>query len=248
MEIEVFGETNNASACVNRVIHPTDTMFHGSISQYFEVGESGLNCINWALKSAHKSETSVRSVLDYASGYGRVARWIDAQFLDANVKAVDADKSAVAAITEVLQISSEIADLDMVKNLGSPFDLIWMGSLITHLPEQNTISVLEYMKQHLAVDGIFVGTMHGPYVAERVRTKEKTYGLNSDEQSQFLRSYDESGFGYGAYPHDPHYGISVWSPDKMRQILSGCGFEIVDYKQRFWDNHQDVFVVKVGAM
>lgn len=231
----------DVSKIVNREIHRSDSMFHGVEKQYFDVGESGLDAVLWGLDCAGKSQSSVKLILDYASGYGRVARWLDAHFNEATITAVDADEKSVEALSAILKLRALPADLSMKKRLGGPFDAIWMGSLITHLRESDTIRILKYMKSHLSHNGVFIGTMHGPYVTERIRSKEKTYGLEAGAQSKLLRDYDNSGYGFGEYYHDPNYGIATWSQDKMKEVLKDSGLQFVAYEERLWANHQDVF-------
>ncbi|PHR81063.1 trans-aconitate 2-methyltransferase [Henriciella sp.] len=247
METTVKAETpKERLAALGGIVefHPKDSMFHGHEQQYFSVGESALSCVKHALDIAGKKPEDVRQILDYACGFGRVARWLKAYFPEAEILGVDADTRAVECANDILGINAERVDLTMKKDMGGPFDLVWMGSLITHLLARDTMDVLAYIHRHLASDGIFVGTMHGIYVYNRIRNGQKLYGLPQDQVDRLLHDYDMFGYGYGHYPHVPTYGISVWNEDMMRRMLGETGFELLDYVEKGWADHQDVFIVR----
>lgn len=108
---------------VNTEIHPKDSMHHKSESQYFAVGASGLEAVEWGLGLVNKPDADVRRVLHYASGYGRVARWLMARF-DASLVAVDADPKAIEALKETRGADAVPADLSLKTELGEP----WVGN------------------------------------------------------------------------------------------------------------------------
>lgn len=247
METTVNAETpKERLAALGGIVdfHPKDSMFHGNKQQYFAVGESALSCVKHALSVADKKYEDVRQILDYACGFGRVARWLKAYFPDATILGVDADSRAVECANDILDINAERVDLTMKRDMGGPFDLIWMGSLITHLLARDTMGVLAYIQKHLADDGVFVGTMHGLYVYNRIRNGQKLYGLPKVQVDRLLHDYEMFGYGYGSYPDVPSYGISVWDDAMMRRMLDETGLELIDYIEKGWADHQDVFVAR----
>jgi hypothetical protein len=120
------------------------------------------------------------------------------------------------------------------------FDLIWCGSLVTHLTESSTIALLRLFRDHLADHGICVFSAHGPTSAEWVRRKKCTYGLSPQEQQKMLSEYERTGYGYGDYPNALGYGISLQSPEYMKKIISQLG-SCVFYETTAWDHHHDVY-------
>jgi SAM-dependent methyltransferase len=232
---------------VLRTVDPKDTMLHGgNMEQYFDVGLSGLRAVLLGLDLAKKPIVSIHRILDYASGFGRVSRWLTAAFPSATLTACDADKKSIDSLRSTLGIrNTYLADLQMKQTIsGEPFDVIWMGSLITHLPECDTLRALRYMHKHLAEDGIFVGSMHGQLVVDRLRSRERDYGLKEPETARLLRRHDAFGYGFGAYDHDPDYGISTWTENKAIEMFDDARLRLIEYHPNLWGNHQDIFIVR----
>jgi len=225
---------------VIRIIPAGDSMYDGSTEYYFQCGASALSAIRSVLNAAGTPPSRIKSVLDYASGYGRVLRWLKAGFPAADILAMDTDVKALAAVSEILDVDTKIADVHLLERIERKFDLIWCGSLITHLPIEFSRRALGYFSEHLASGGVCVFTVHGPYVAERIRRREKLYGLSQDGINKLLSGYDAEGYGFGPYPDSENYGISVTTEQHILEILEAAGMKPVFFESRGWVGHQDV--------
>ncbi len=84
--------------------------------------------------------------------------------------------------------------------LKGPYDLIWSGSLLTHLSEGQYIEFLGLFAGLLAPGGVFVATTHGRHVAARLRAGTHTYKLAPESLPGVVAQYDATGFGYADYP------------------------------------------------
>jgi hypothetical protein len=127
-------------------------------------------------------------------------------------------------------------------SLTGRFDLIWCGSLITHIDQADTTELLGFFYDHLAPGGLCVFTTHGQTSVEWMRDNRETYGLTASGQQQVLSQFDSEGYGYADYPHVSGLGVSVVSYDRMMGIARGIGqWNATCYLERGWDNHQDVY-------
>src|SRR5215207_8940972 len=127
---------------------------------YFAVGESALRCVRLALQSAGKP--SPARILDFPCGHGRVLRFLAAAFPDAQLTACDIDRDGVDFCTSTFQADGVYSHEVLEKvPLGDGFDLIWVGSLFTHLPQQRWGAFLTFLVERLASDGVLVFTTHG---------------------------------------------------------------------------------------
>jgi trans-aconitate methyltransferase len=177
-------------ASVNKAVAPGDGMFKDNdYEQYFSVGASALSAVIEALSAARLGMQNVKRVLDYACGYGRVLRWLRAAFPDAYLLGVDADRKAVEAASAVLEVETRYLDTSLAHPIDKPFDLIWIGSLITHLPEKETRRVLKYLKEHLTEQGVIVFTTHGQLVEQRLETRTRTYNLDEEGVKQTVEGF-----------------------------------------------------------
>src|SRR5207253_2279296 len=85
------------------------------------------------------------------SGYGRVTRVLRARFPDAAITVCDIDRAGVAFASARFGARG-VCSLDDFRllELGEAFDLIWVGSLITHFPELQTRRFFDCLVRHLA--------------------------------------------------------------------------------------------------
>jgi SAM-dependent methyltransferase len=222
-------------------ISPNDGMAKNTPEQYFTIGASAASVITRSLSAARKPVGSVRRVLDYACGYGRVLRWLKAEFPNAYLLGVDADGKAAASAQDVLGVETRKLDITLAQPIDDPFDLIWVGSLFTHLSERESKRVLQYLRRHLTDSGVLVFTTHGSYVAHRIETREKTYNLSEDAMTQLLSGYKSTDFGFAEYSNLKDYGISAATPSKVCKLAQTCDLDVKFFLSRGWAAHQDVF-------
>ena len=218
-----------------------DGMYKGDGAHYFGVGLSALRCIDEAIERAGIEE--VESILDMPCGYGRVMRFLAGRFPGARLTACELDRRAVNFCARRFgaapAYSSE--DLDAV-SLGARFDLIWCGSLATHLGAGPTLALLRLFRRHLAPGGLALFTTHGDFVARRLPTRDFDYGLTDEQIAHLTGGYAREGHAYTDYVYAKNYGISLTSPARVReQVALAGGLREVYFKERGWDEHQDVY-------
>ncbi len=237
-----LGDTERALLSkVDSRISYEDGMYKGDGAHYFQVGLSAIHCIEAALQAAHIE--SVRNILDLPCGYGRVLRFLGPRFPNARITACELLPAAVRFCTETFgavpaQSSYNLAEL----SLATEFDLIWCGSLITHLDGARTRALLAFFARHLAPGGLLLFTTHGDYVAGRVLEQADFYGLLRAEISALTEAYRQHGHGYLDYPEAPGYGVSLTAPAWVRQQAHEVGgLREVYFRAHGWDEHQDVY-------
>ena len=239
----IYGE-DDLFRDVERRILPEDSMLEGTRgdhimrTRYFSVGASAIAVIREVLRAQVRTMNDVREVLDYACGYGRVHRWLRIAFPQAIVRGVDADAPSVAGANH-LGFDAEILDLALKDDLGK-FDLIWIGSLFTHLSYEESVRTLKFLRRQLSAGGALILTTHGSDVFERIRSGA-TYGLKSDGLKVLLQKFHETGWGYVDYPDQEGYGISLASPEVAMKLLLDCDMTPILFRAVGWDKHQDVY-------
>lgn len=224
-------------------IAPGDTMFDGRLDHYLRVGQSAGQCIATALLAAGSPEP--RTVLDMPCGHGRILRILQAMFPAARFTACDLDRAGVDHCATKLGAVPVYSDVDLAKvDFAEPFDLIWCGSLVTHLDVSGWLEAFRLFVRSLRVGGVAVVTFHGRWVAHALRHVYQ-YELDADQVATVLRGYEQSGFGYCDYRNSPGYGISLSSPAwVLRGIEPWTNLRVVQLGERQWDQHQDVLAVQ----
>jgi len=214
-----------------------DTMFQGSMEGYVSVGMSALGAIEAALEG----RPTPGRILDFPCGYGRITRILRARFPNAAITVSDVDQDAVAFTSSRFRARGVLSSGDFRSlDLGGPFDLIWVGSLMTHLPEQMTRELLDCLLRHMVPDTTLIMSSHGRWVAERMRCNSLTPSVIQ----VVLQGYERNGYGYSGYHGSPDYGISLVSRDWIDRTLDGSPLRLDCYLERAWDDNHDILVLR----
>jgi len=232
---------------VKSEISTGDGMYTGDGYHYFKVGLSAIRCIEEALDAARLG--NVTKVLDLPCGHGRVLRFLTRRFPEAKFTASDLDRKGVDFCARHFGAEPVYSELNPDQfSLGEQFDLIWCGSLVTHLNNRGIRSLLAFFARHLRPDGLLVFTTHGERAIQRMQDREFDYAISSESVTSMLEAYHMKGFGFANYPDASAYGVSLTSPAWVRQVATEIGLREVYFRAHGWDDHQDVYgFTLVGA-
>jgi len=229
---------------IDKTLSHDDQMFHGNIEHYFSCGESALKVIQLARSAAVAAEP--RRILDYGAGAGRVTRWLKATFPKSEIHARDVREQDLDFLRTTFGVVAQAVAPDPTHlNLAETYDLIWVGSVITHLPEAATKILIEKLFASCEPGGLLVLSFHGAFAVERQETTG--YKYNDDYGwSQIKVGYQASGYGYADYKGQSDYGISVIDPRWLITFveLMKIPKRIVLFSERAWDAHHDVLAIQ----
>lgn len=204
-------------------------------------GVSALECIKHAMDAAGKQEVS--KLLDFPSGHGRILRVLKAAFPEAKLSAGEIDQDMVDFCAQTFgAVPIQSAENPEAVTIDESYDLIWCGSLLTHIDPGRWPGFLSLFRECLTPDGVLVFTVSGPRLRNDLILRR--FALQPDQVEQVLADYDRDGFGFSGYPGRDDYGISLASPDWVRALLQDVGLRDVSYVEVGWDApapRQDVF-------
>lgn len=230
------------------VVSPNDTMLAGEdFAHYLSVGISAIANVTSALQ-AHGSPPP-KSILDMPCGHGRVTRALKSAFPASELFACDIDEDGVRFCARAFTARPLVSRPDFrMLDFGRKFDLIWVGSLVTHLPADVIMDFFACMLRHLAERGVAVVSTHGAYVAGRIVSSllqgGDAYGVPNPQGWQMLEDYFSAGFGYGDYPSTDlsvqRYGVSLATRRWMCDAVTRSGGHVISYNDHAWDRHHDV--------
>ncbi|MEO6876694.1 MAG: class I SAM-dependent methyltransferase [Opitutaceae bacterium] len=227
---------------VSQEISPQDEMFRGNAVHYFGTGVSALECIESALYAVRQERIGIKRVLDLPCGHGRVMRFLRKAFPAAELTGCDLNRDGVEYCAQTfgaVPVPSQV-NPDAIPLLPG-FDLIWCGSLLTHLPEKQWAAFLRLFQRVLLPGGIVVFTTHGRLAQRELAAGKPIYGLNEKQMKRVLKDHGKRGFGYVDYVEMPGYGISLSSPSfVLANFIQPSGWRLVSYLEAGWDKRQDV--------
>lgn len=227
---------------ISEEISPNDAMFaNGNRAHYFGAGQSALEAIRLAMLVARMRSAS--RILDFGSGYGRVLRSLRAEFPEAEIYACERDEEGTAFCTSHFSAIPITPDLSLSRLdiEDDSLDIVWVGSVFTHLNATAWEHLLELLLSKLQAGGLLVFTTHGRFVEGRLSSGRYDYGLTEDRIALILRDYRRAGFGYADYQTGVDYGISLSTPSWVADAVVHAGLlELLSFTERGWNEHQDI--------
>jgi len=229
---------------VDKTLSHDDRMFEGNMEHYFSCGESALNVIRQTHSIA--GADAPKRILDYGAGAGRVTRWLKASFPKSEIQACDVSERDMDFLRSTFGIFAWAVAPDATRlNLAVTYDLIWVGSVITHLPESASKTLIEKLLAACNPGGLLVLSFHGEFALERQETTNFKY-IDDYQWSQIKAAYLATGYGYADYKGQSDYGISVIDPRWLITFLRVLAIpkRIVLLSECAWDGHHDVLAIQ----
>jgi SAM-dependent methyltransferase len=221
----------------NWTISPNDYMFGMRLSNYLLGGLWSVRCIRRGLAGRQP-----RSILDFGCGYGRTLRIMQLAFPDAALMGADITPDAVTFCQDELGVPTfqSAADPREIAIPQETFDLIWVGSVVTHVDAHHWPHFFKYFDAVMRPGGVLVFTMQGPDAAHRLRTGKVNYKLGDERTRQILDDFETGEFAYADYPWSPGYGISLARIEWVTELVeSHSAFRVTDYNESGCHKHQD---------
>jgi len=225
-----------------RIHYNDDSFYNSSKGHYISVGLSALENIERALRLSGLSLQDIKSCLDFPCGYGRITRFLRAELPEwAVLDVCDIVPEAVDFCRKEFGSTPILSQEDISKViLPRRYDLIWIGSLLTHLDKKGFSDALTLAASSLVEHGILVFTTHGCYSLEIL----DSYGIPDMDRNDVEKQLQGSGFYYSPYPGESNYGISLNTEDYVRSLIEKdlpTKLMPLFFERRGWDSHQDVF-------
>ena len=232
---------------VDEHISPADQMLSGALDRehYFDCGRSALKCIQTALASASIPPTRIKRILDLPCGHGRVLRHLKAAFPEAEIAACDLLRDGVDFCSSTFGATAIYScdEPEAIQLRAESFDLIWVGSLFTHLDAPLWPRFLAVLRNSLSPGGLLVFSTHGREGYRRALGGMWDNSVGYRRRTAMLYRYERTGFGYAKYSRsEGYYGLSLSHPAWVtRQLTALGGLRLVNLSEKSWDDFHDVF-------
>ncbi len=132
-----------------------------ALARYFTTGHSAAQFFLDLLRAHFGQLAAVHSLLDFGSGYGRVARYLVAALPDAHLVACEADPLAAPFLREVIFPTAVTAGLHpQAINDGERYDAILAASVFSHFSHDTFIGWLRQLWTQVADNGLLAFSVH----------------------------------------------------------------------------------------
>jgi hypothetical protein len=221
---------------ISREIHPADHMWNTGQAWYDVVGRSGVECVLRGLAATQLQ--TVGSVLDLACGHGRVARHLRACFPEAQMFFCDMEGADFCATT--FGGTAIISENDLLRVKLPAVDVIWVGSLFTHVSEDRTSAWIAHAASRLNPHGVLVATFHGRTSLQLLRGQVEPGLLD-----RVARAFEPDGYVWESYGGDwGDWGVSAVTPSRLLAIASRVpGVHIGGFTEGAWAANHDVLTL-----
>lgn len=217
---------------------PGDPMYGGNEEHYRSVGASALKVILGSHLLANKADPT--SILDFACATGRVTRWLRAAFPAADMDVVDLNADWMTWSANKFGAAGWLSSENLpAVNAPRQYDLIWCGSLVTHISAGETTLLVKKFHDWLAPAGIAVVTSHGRKFMSNLLAGTHQYFTNDRSGSDILYDLALNGYGYVPHPGQSH-GISASTLEWLIRAVRDLDARIITVSENAWDGHQDV--------
>ncbi len=235
------------AAEIDRTVSSEDDMMTysttGGAPHYFQVGISAIELITEAMVLARRA--AFPRVLDFPCGGGRVTRHLVRFFPDSEISVSDIERRKQAAVVAQFGVKPVECPPDFSAPLPELYDLIFVGSLLSHLDEPMTVRAVDFFISGLAPDGILVLTTVGRYTAAAASAGVTAW---RHPVARAIRTMNRSGFGYLELDRTRYgvsYGATFVAPSwVMRLIESRADARVLGYKERAWDDNMDALIIQ----
>lgn len=218
---------------INQTVHPDDTMYLTGKDWYWSVGESAMLAVCAALIAAPIKK--INKLLDFGCGYGRCARHLRALFPDAELFFCDLNKPAADFCAGTLN-----GKVLSFSDIPLEIDLIWLGSVFTHLSLPNSKILFDSLTSKLTRGGVLICTSHG---RRAIEIHKRNPYISKDKWLNIYDEYQSVGYGYSSYGREDlgDYGVSLANAAKIIALGENRpDLRLITYQEGGWANHQDV--------
>ncbi len=208
-----------------------------AIDAYFNGGE---DCARkFAALCREHLQSEPQTVLEFASGYGRVARYAKHVLPETRWTSSDVHPKAVDFIADRIGLESFVSP-------GKPdgwtvdrkFNVVFALSFFSHMPDALFGRWLERVFSAVERGGILVFTTHGPMSVKLWQTG----GTDA--------KFDEAGYYWNFNTEQldidtNDYGTSAVTLAYVQRALAALPkAELIRFQQAFWWGHQDLYVIR----
>lgn len=223
-------------------IHKNDIMFagmlfsapsdmQGIVHSYFRVGASTASKVHSLLRS---NGVKPDKILDFGSGYGRVARFLPAMFPSTEVFVSDVKTPATTFLKQKMGLGQVIHTEEPDSFPAEKFDAIFALSVFTHLPKSTFKAWMDVLINSLNPGGALIFTFN--HINDGPNSQGDFHYTTQSEEKKFAAMPDSIN-------DEDQYGSTWVSHSFLIETLNDHDVEHTDL-QRTFVKSQNAFFIK----
>jgi SAM-dependent methyltransferase len=238
-------------------VHPKDAMLYDdseeSIGNYVRAANSAIENLEVALAGVDRTLGDVESCLDFGCGHGRVLRFLQQKISPQKITACDVDADGVRFCAAEFGVNPLVSSWHAPQIRLGKYDLVWSGSVLTHLDGEDGDALLERLAESLMPGGVLVFSIHGQFCRDGLT--QLYGGLYAEEAEVIRQEVAEQGYSFREYQGDTFgrfpvkYGMTWHDGDHLTERvinLSGGCLRRILWRTQGWDHHHDVMAFVRG--
>ena len=201
-----------------------------ALSWYIKSGIMSLQSIEKILVAGGKPFPSINSFLDFGCGYGRVTRFL-IQEMDANkIWVGDIYKEAVDFQRKYFNVNGFYSHTEPSKvEFPRRFEVIYAGSLFSHLPQDRFEEWLVALYNVLEEDGVLIFSTHGEVVCpSEIEIDPSGFTFCKTSESRSLATEE--------------YGLTYVTRNWVERLATRLGISNLYFLEKELCEHQDIYV------
>ena len=159
-----------------------------ALLQYFRAGVDAFRALEKILDGRFGADREQARILDFASGYGRLTRFLVGRHPPERIQVAEIDPEAIAFQERTFGVKGVVSTRDPEDLVcRDSFDLIFVASLFSHLPRATFESWMRRLYGLLAPEGVLVLTVNDASNVSPGRTlPEDGFYFEAVSESEFL--------------------------------------------------------------
>lgn len=204
-------------------IHPSDEMYlyersipfrsrEAAAIGYFATGHQIHQTVREIVEWRFGGFTAVRGFLDFASGYGRLTRFLVGALPAPRVTVAEIDSSAVRFQEDAFGVAGLVSHADPGRlRLSASFDVVFAASFFSHLPASSFEPWLRRLRSARSSEGVLLFSVHGMHLLPETEADASGEGI-------VFRPVSETARLDGA-----EYGTSYVTEEFVRGAVARAG-------------------------
>ena len=234
---------------VSRIISPDDAMWRPQPNEktYLAAGKTVADTIRVI---QHLANQEPKSILDYGCGHGRILRWLQAYWPDAKLSGADIRRGQIDFCAKTFGATPILLDKPFSQiQLPSTYDLIWLGSIFTHIDAASWRELIVLLKRFTNKNGILCFSFAGRKVYEMIKREDKGALIEAEPKEKvaaLLSGYESGGFGFlpQLESNGRPWGRSLVQLTWALNICLELGGKVVVLSEEAYAKRQDIIALR----